>query len=418
MVTVIGLGFVGLTTGLGFAHKGIKVYGVDISESKINKIKSGKIPFFEPGLEEVLAKEIGHNFIPTSDLKEAINNSEVVFFCVGTPSDDNGKADLNQIYQSIENTLKVVEKGKFKLLVIKSTIPPSTTSEKIKPFIENLGFKTGIDIGLANNPEFLREGYAWDDFIRPDRIVIGTEDEKSFTMLSDLYKHFESPLHNVSYNTGEYIKYLSNTLLATMISFANEQSMIAHSIGNIDIARAFKILHNDKRWYGSPAPMTSYVYPGCGFGGYCLPKDTQALIAKSAENNYHSAILESVINVNNQVKKFHVDRITSQINQSEPIGILGLSFKPNSDDVRDSPAYSIISDLFQRGYSNIYAYDPIANDEFDKAYKLPIKYLDSVKAVAEKSNHLIILTGWDEFKKEKQYYSDKKVFDLRYIIES
>lgn len=187
MITVIGLGFVGLTTGLGFAKKGFKVYGVDVAQPKVDLIKSGKVPFYEPHLEEALRETTGKTFFPTTDLAEAIANSELVFFCVGTPSDDEGRADLGQINSALTNVLSHVKKGDFKALVIKSTVPPSTTKEKVKPFIEKMGFEVGKDVGLANNPEFLREGYAWDDFVNPDRIVIGSEDEKTRAILEKVY---------------------------------------------------------------------------------------------------------------------------------------------------------------------------------------------------------------------------------------
>jgi UDPglucose 6-dehydrogenase len=364
----------------------------------------------------VLAKQMGTNFIPSTNLKEALENSEIVFYCVGTPMGDDGAADLGYLYKAIEDTLKHVDKNKFKVLVIKSTIPPSTTKEKIKPFIEKAGFKIGQDVGLANNPEFLREGYAWDDFINPDRIVIGTEDEKSYTLLKKVYSHFNSPLHNVSYNTGEYIKYLSNTLLSTLISFANEQSMIAHSVGDINIAESFKILHQDKRWSGTPAAMTSYVYPGCGFGGYCLPKDTNALVALAAQKGYTAGVLQNVLNVNNNIKDFHIERILKSVPKTEKIGVLGLSFKPNSDDVRDTPANSIISKLLEKGYKDILAYDPIANTHFDKLYKLPIQYAERMENVVNASNTIVILTGWSEFKEKKELLAGKNVFDLRYVL--
>ncbi len=415
MIAVLGLGFVGLTTGLGFAHKGLKVYGVDLNEERLNMIKKGEIPFYEPGLPEVLKEQNGKNFIPTNDIKEALKNSEIVFLCVGTPQGSDGSADLTQIYGAVESVLKNKAQGKFVTLVVKSTIPPSTTKEKIKTHIEKLGFKVGQDVGLANNPEFLREGYSWDDFINPDRIVLGVEDEKSSKMLNEIYKGFDAPVHNVSYNTGEYIKYLSNTLLSTLISFANEQSMIAHSVGDINISSAFRILHQDKRWTGSPAGMTSYVYPGCGYGGYCLPKDTSALVSQAAQKGYKAAVLENVINVNNQIKDFHIKRITDSVSKDEKIGILGLSFKPNSDDVRDTPAAHIISKLLAAGFKNIIAYDPLAIHEFKTAYKFDITYAKDLKEVLDATQTVVILTGWSEFKEKGNDIKKKKVFDLRYI---
>ena len=277
MITVVGLGFVGLTTALGFSQKNFQVYGYDVDRYRIALIKKCQIPFYEPHLGKACESYLGNNFIISDSLQEAVSKSEVIFICVGTPNGEEESTDLTYLYNAIEETLKGFDKDDYKVLVIKSTIPPSTTQDKIKPFVEKFGFSVGKDIGLANNPEFLREGYAWDDFVYPDRIVIGVEDEKTIGILNHYYKPFAAPIHKVSLNTGEFIKYLSNTLLSSLISYSNEMSMVANNIGGIDIPKAFKILHEDKRWFGKPAKMTSYVYPGCGFGGYCLPKDTMAI---------------------------------------------------------------------------------------------------------------------------------------------
>ena len=416
MITVIGLGFVGLTTGLGFAKKGFKVYGVDVAQGKVDLIKSGKVPFYEPHLEEALKETTGKTFFPTTDLSEAIANSELVFFCVGTPSDDEGRADLGQINGALTSVLSHVRKGDFKALVIKSTVPPSTTKEKVKPFIEKEGFEVGKDVGLANNPEFLREGYAWDDFVNPDRIVIGAEDERTRAILEKVYAPFGRPFYSVSWNTGEYIKYLSNTLLATLISYANEQSMLAYAVGDIDISKAFKILHQDKRWSGSPAGMTSYVYPGCGFGGYCLPKDTAALNALAAQKGYQSGILQNVINVNAQVKAFYLDRIMTACKKDENITVLGLAFKAESDDVRDTPAWYFINGLMEAGYKNIKAYDPLANHAYDLLYKQPLQYSKTMEEAIDNTEKVVVVTAWKEFKEKSDLLKDKVVFDLRYAL--
>lgn len=418
MITVIGLGFVGLTTGLGFSNKGYKVFGFDIDKKKINCIKNNRIPFFEPYLEEELKKNINKNFIIIDDLKQGVSNSKVIFYCVGTPCNNDGSTDLSYIFSALKSTLKIIQNEKdYKVLVIKSTIPPSTTKEKIKVFIENSGFKVGEDIGLTNNPEFLREGYAWYDFINPDRIVIGTEDKKSGDILEDIYKPFNAPIFKVSFNTAEFIKYLSNTLLSTLISFSNEMSIIAYTIGDINVQESFKILHLDKRWNGNPAHMTSYVYPGCGFGGYCLPKDTKALLVQSSDKGYSPYILKSVLETNKKIKKYLIDKVIRIINKDEYIGILGLSFKPNSDDVRETPAKDIIKMLLDKGYNNIIAYDPIAVENFRKEYNFPIEYSNTLIDVVKKSAYLIILTAWKEFKNNKDLIYKKNVWDFRYFME-
>ncbi len=416
MITVIGLGFVGLTTALGFSEKGLKVYGFDINKKKVNLIQNKKIPFFEKGLDEVLDKNLNNNFILTSSIEEAVKNSKVIIMCVGTPSDDNGRADLKYIKSALASILKATDKSDKKIVITKSTIPPSTTRNEIIPFIENMGFKTGEDVFVANNPEFLREGHAWDDFINPDRIVIGTDDEYTKKVMREIYSKFNVPIHFVTLNTGEFIKYLSNTFLSTLISYANEMSMIADSIGGIDIKSAFKIFHEDKRWFGNPANMQSYAYPGCGFGGYCLPKDTQALVQKAKEYNYDAKILNSVLMVNSEIKPHWIDKIKKTVSTDKNITVLGLSFKPESDDIRQTPALEIIKLLLEAGYKNIIAYDPIANDLFDKTYNLPIKYSKSLNEAVNASDTVVIATGWKEFKENKNIFSKKNIFDLRYIL--
>jgi len=416
MITVIGLGFVGLTTSLGFAEKGNKVYGFDINKEKTELISNKKLPFYEAGLQEVLEKHLGKNFILSDSLEEAVEASNVIIMCVGTPSDELGRADLKYIKSALDTILSCIKKEDKKIIITKSTIPPSTTAKEIIPYIENKGFKVGKDIFVANNPEFLREGHAWDDFINPDRIVIGTNDEYTKNIMSEIYKNFNVPIHFVTLNTGEFIKYLSNTFLSTLISYSNEMSMIADSIGGIDIKSAFKIFHEDKRWFGNPANMQTYAYPGCGFGGYCLPKDTQALVQKAHEYNYESKILKSVLKVNNEIKPHWIDKITNGAKKEEYITVLGLSFKPESDDVRQTPAFDIIKLLSDRGFKNIIAYDPLANDVFDKVYKLPVKYAKNLEDAVKPSSTIVITTGWKEFIENKNLFANKNVYDLRYVL--
>ncbi|MET3193604.1 nucleotide sugar dehydrogenase [Bacillus sp. OAE603] len=415
MITVIGLGFVGLTTALGFSEKGYHVYGFDIDQKKKDQLRNGKIPFYEPNLNEKLNEHLNKGFTITDDLQEAVINSEVIFLCVGTPSKTDGSADLGYILEAIKNVAGYIKKPEFKVLVIKSTIPPSTTSERIKPYLEILGFKVGVEIGLTNNPEFLREGYAWDDFMNPDRIVIGQDDDKSGRIVETIYQTFNAPIYRVSLNTAEFIKYLSNTMLATLISFANEQSLIARSIGNIDIKKAFQVLHLDRRWSGAPANMTSYVFPGCGFGGYCLPKDTMALVSQALKNSYTPELLTSTLKVNEAIKEFVVSDVERIVEKNENIGILGLAFKPNSNDIRDTPAKAIIQGLLQKGYKNIIAYDPMANEEFKEVYGFPIQYSPNLSSLLSMVNHVVILTAWDEFIKNEESIKKKNVFDYRFI---
>ncbi len=416
MITVAGLGFVGLTTALGLAEKGNIVYGFDVDNNKLQTIKNKKLPFFEAGMQEILEKHVNNNFKITQTLEDAVQNSKIIILCVGTPSDETGKADLKYIKSALDTILSSIKKDDKKIIVTKSTIPPSTTQKEIIPYIESKGFKTGVDIFVANNPEFLREGHAWDDFINPDRIVIGSNDDYAKEVMYQIYKTFEVPVHFVSLNTGEFIKYLSNTFLATLISYSNEMSIIADKIGEIDIKTAFKIFHEDKRWYGNPANMQTYAYPGCGFGGYCLPKDTQALVRKSLEFDYNPKILESVLKVNSEIKPHWISKIEKDVPKDSTLTILGLSFKPESDDIRQTPVSEIIRLLFEKGYKKIMAYDPISNDLFKKTYNFEIKYANTFEEAVNYSENIIIATGWKEFIQKKELLKNKNIYDLRYVL--
>ncbi|MBW2974489.1 nucleotide sugar dehydrogenase [Candidatus Woesearchaeota archaeon] len=414
MITVIGLGFVGLTTALGFSEKGFKVYGYDIDNNKAGRLRRGEVFFHEPHLEGMLKRNLNNTFFIADDLKDAIRDSKAVFFCVGTPSKADGSCDTDYLLKAIGGTLVHVDS--FKVFVVKSTVPPTTTAEQIKRSIEEKGYIIGKDVGLANNPEFLREGHSWEDFINPDRIVLGVEDGKSAEVLEEIYKPFNCPIHKVSYNTGEFVKYLSNTLLATLISFSNDMSMAAYKIGGIDISNAFKILHQDKRFSGNPANISSYVYPGCGFGGYCLPKDTSAICSLSAKKGHEVRILESALWINRRIRGFLIGQIRKGIGKNETIGVLGLSFKPDSDDVRDSPAKEIIPMLEPITENRIIAYDPLAMEPFKSSYGLDIEYAAGFEELVERSDHIIILTAWKEFKDKKKLFKGKKVYDFRYCL--
>ena len=395
VVSIFGLGFVGLTTAVGFAEKGIEVYGIDIDKERTEIIRNLNKTFFLP-----------------EDVESAIRKSDCIFYCVGTPYGEGGQADLTYLYSAIEETLKFIDNDKFRVLVTKSTIPPSTTKDKIIPFVESKGVKVGKCIGIANNPEFLREGHCWDDFMNADRIIVGVEDIHSEKILRNLYSRFAIPFFAVSMNTGEFIKYLSNTILATLISYSNEMSIVADIVGDIDISDAFNILHMDKRWGG--CSMTSYLYPGCGYGGYCLPKDTNAIYSLVKSMGYDAGILGNVIAVNEKMPTFITRRITKSLSKKSKIGILGLSFKPNSDDVRDTPAAKVIKQLLQEGYMNILVYDPIAMDEFKKNYKLEVTY-SQIDTILKEADILVILTAWDEFRKLSEL-TDKKIIDCRYML--
>ena len=417
VITVFGLGFVGLTTALGFSEYGHTVYGVEIDMRRLSVIQSGKLPFLEPGLDTALERHLNHNFHPvsTDSLKEAILQSDCVYYCVGTPYGKDGQADLTYLLEAIDQTLNVVDDTRFRVLVTKSTIPPSTSIGKIIPFLEEKGITVGDNYGVANNPEFLREGHCWTDFMNADRIVLGVSDDKSENILRNIYDGQTVPVYCVSLNTGEFIKYLSNTLPATLISYSNEMSVIADAIGDIDIATAFRILHLDKRWGG--CSMSSYAYPGCGYGGYCLPKDTNALYAVAKTAGFDAKILKNVIITNDRMPEFITNRIMKVIGDKKNIriAILGLSFKPESDDVRDTPSAKIIAQLLKEGYHNIYAYDPVANEEFSSHYDLDIIYYSEYEKIVTASDVFVIATAWDEFR-DIRIRTEKPIIDCRFML--
>lgn len=434
-VTVFGLGFVGLTTALGFAETGCKVFGVDVDKERKEILRSGTIPFHEPLMDEVLQKHLGQSFFVTDDISEAVTESSYVFYCVGTPYGADGSADLTYLFSAIDSTLEAIQDEKFRVLVTKSTIPPSTTAEKILPYIKEKITNTSAkeeSLGIANNPEFLREGRCWEDFMEADRIVLGVNDEKSKELLIRLYEPMGIPIKCVSHSTGEFIKYLSNTLLATLISYSNEMAQAADAFGGIETAEAFRILHMDKRW--NHCNMTSYVYPGCGYGGYCLPKDTSAFYAQAKEKGFEAQILKQVIQTNTDRPVRIAEKIAgcleSVMRDRQPekadgekqpgrtgvIGILGLSFKPGSDDVRDTPAVKIIQALELLGCGNIIGYDPIAAEEFKRRYPdVNIDYAGSLQEIYEKSDVLAIVTAWEEFRKVPGM-GGKEIVDCRYML--
>lgn len=431
-ITVFGLGFVGLTTSLGFAEYGHTVYGIEMNPERLSTIQRGRLPFLEPELDEALNRHLGKRFHPIGidssnsqqSFADIIRQSDCIYYCVGTPYGTDGQADLSHLFGAIDQTLAAHRSTltshfsllTYQVLVVKSTIPPSTTSQKIIPYLQAKGINVGKDLGVANNPEFLREGHCWDDFIHADRIVLGVSDQHSADILRKLYSTASAPIHCVSLNTGEFIKYLSNTLLATLISYSNEMSLVADTIGGIDVATAFRILHEDKRWGG--ATMSSYVYPGCGYGGYCLPKDTNALYAVANSAGFDAQILKNVIKTNDDMPAHIAQKVARAVgaDKQRVIGILGLSFKPGSDDVRDTPAAKIVSHLRMLGYTHIIAYDPVANEEFKRYYgSLAIDYVDSYATIITQADVFVITTAWPQFADIRQL-TEKPVVDCRYML--
>ncbi|KAA8746134.1 UDP-glucose dehydrogenase family protein [Paenibacillus sp. UASWS1643] len=418
VIAVIGLGFVGLAAALGFTEKGYKVYAFDIDERKRTSLQQGKIPFYEPDMEEALSTHLNLDFDICESMEEAIFEADLIFICVGTPYEEEKGLDMSSLISVIHDISRLMNCNDFKGIVVKSTIPPGTMRSTLKPLLESHGLEVGRDVGLAYNPEFLREGSAWEDFLKPDRIIIGEVDSRTARLIEQVYSPFESPCVRVSPETAEYLKYASNALLATLISFANEQAMIAESIGDIDIPQMFNLLHMDKRWSGSPAGMSNYVYPGCGFGGYCLPKDTLALTHTAIQYGHKAKLLEAVMELNQDIADFTAEQIIGLLkHRDEQIGILGLSFKPGSDDVRNSPAARIIQLLLDEGCTNLTAYDPIAMSTFRNHYDFPIRMMNSLNEITVGSDICVIVTAWPEFQSLAYNTSVIQIVDARYMLD-
>lgn len=413
-VTVFGLGFVGLTAALGLAHLGHKVYGIEADSCRLEALRAGMLPFHEPSMEEELSTQLAQGrFILGASVERSVEDSEIIFYCVGTPYGEDGAADLTALFGAITQTLAAVQDGSFRVLVTKSTIPPSTTERRILPFVME-HYPQGANLCVANNPEFLREGYCWQDFMEADRIVIGCADPVGCERLRKLYEPLGAPVFCVSPTTGEFIKYLSNTLLATLISYSNEMAQAAEAIGGIETAQAFHILHMDKRW--KTGGIASYAYPGCGYGGYCLPKDTCAFRAQARSYGFEPAILNAVIETNERRPEEIAKWIALGLDKEQSIGIAGLAFKPGSDDVRESPARWIIRLLREMGFSKILVYDPIAMEQFRRsAPELDLIYCAGLEELRARSKRIAITTAWPEFSALAQWPGGQ-VIDCRYML--
>ncbi|WP_175060114.1 UDP-glucose/GDP-mannose dehydrogenase family protein [Thermococcus sp. 2319x1] len=410
-VSVVGSGYVGLVTGMGFVKLGNEVIFVDIDYKKIHAINNAQPPIYEEGLEELMKKFKG-KYHATDDYREAILNSEVTFIAVGTPSREDGSIDLTYVKQASREIGKALkEKKDYHVIVVKSTVLPGTTEEVVKPLLEEYsGKKAFKDFGLAMNPEFLREGVALKDFLNPDRIVIGVQDEKTKKVLEELYRPINAPKLITNIKTAEMIKYASNAFLAAKISFANEIGNICKKLG-IDSWKVFEGVGLDHRI--SP----HFFRTGIGWGGSCFPKDTRALIKKAEELGEDPMILKAVVEVNERQPLKLIELLKKHVPElrGKTIGVLGLAFKPDTDDVRETRAYIVIKALLEEGASVI-AYDPKAMENFRKFYPDVggrVEYASSGEEVLERTEVLLIVTEWKEF--EELDYSGKIVIDGRRI---
>jgi len=392
-IAILGMGYVGLTSGMALAKHGLKSICTTTTPSKAENLNRGIPPFYEPQLEELVKEEVDRGMLSGSiDNVAAVRESDVTFICVGTPSRKDGSADLSavaSVAKDIGVALKEIDK--YHLVVAKSTIPPRTTDGLILPIIEEYSGKAvGVDFGLCMNPEFLRQGSAVHDSLNPDRIVIGQYDKKSGDALERLYSDHDCVKIRCDIKAAELIKYAANSLLATKISFANEFSRICERF-NVDVYEVMKGVGLDFRI------NPRFLDAGVGFGGSCFPKDVNAIVALAKENDVETPLLDSVLYTNDIQPVHFVDLVESAVGglEGKVVAFLGLSFKPNTGDVRETRALPIIEKLHEKG-ARIRAYDPKAIENFKRITDLPIDYFDEVEEVLSEADFVVVQSDWGE----------------------
>lgn len=408
-VAVIGIGYVGLVTATCLANLGNKVIGIDIDKKRVKNLKNGIIPIYEPGLEELVKNNYEAGRLSyTTNLTQAVKKSDIIFIAVGTPPREDGSADLQYVLDAAGQIAKAM--NGYKVIINKSTVPIGTgkmVENEIKKYYKG-------DFDVVSNPEFLREGSAVFDFLNPDRVVVGHASKKSKDMLKKLYKPLNTTILFTDIKTAEMIKYASNSMLATQISFINSIANICKKVGaNVeDVSAGMKL---DKR-----IGKYSFLSAGAGYGGSCFPKDVKALIQIARKNDYHFKILEEVENVN----RFQREGITNEVlkmlkkPKGKKVAIWGLAFKPNTDDMREAPSVDIIQTLQSQGVK-IQAFDPVAQDNARTMLK-NIKYFRDSKKVLVGCDLLLVMTDWDEFKEIdikiiKKKLKNPVIFDARNI---
>ena len=414
-IAIIGTGYVGLVTGVGMAEFGNKVICADVDKAKIDNLNSGILPIYEPGLEEIIKRNKKHNRLSfSSNIKDSILKSDVIVIAVGTPEGENGQADMSFVYsvaKKISNNI-----NDYKLIVTKSTVPIGSGKQIVDIINEKVNDRKLFD--YVSNPEFLREGSALKDFLWPDRVIIGTDSEKAYEIMRNVYRPLyinKNPITHTSIETAEMIKYASNSFLALKISYINEIANLCEAVG-ADVHKVANAMGQDGRI------SDKFLHPGPGFGGSCFPKDLESLLSISEINNVKMKTVEAAIAANNNQKKRMVEKLISlfkgDINKKK-IAILGLSFKANTNDVRESSSINMINSLLIKGVS-INAYDPIANNEMSKTIR-NINYFDSLYDAVIEVDGVVIMTEWNEFrsldlKKIKSNMSGNIFLDTRNII--
>ncbi|MDO8511629.1 MAG: UDP-glucose/GDP-mannose dehydrogenase family protein [Nanoarchaeota archaeon] len=416
-ITVFGVGYVGLTTGACLANLGHTVLCVDVDENKINSLKAGKVPFHEPGLQELMNQNVkkGKLSFGTS-AEEGVKFGEVIFNCVGTPSMADGSANLEYVY-AVAKTVGEHIDG-YKIIVNKSTVPPGTARKTAE--IISTHNQQGFAFDVVSNPEFLREGNAIRAFNYPDKIVVGTSSEKALTIMRKVYSgrmRTYLPMVETDWETAELIKYANNSFLATKISFINEIANICDRTG-ADVKIVSMALGLDYRI--SPR----FLNPGVGYGGSCFPKDVKALIQTAHEKGYSAKLLEEVDALNERQKRLLVTKVKERFNdevRGKTFGVLGLSFKPKTNDMREAPSINIIHELLAQG-AILKVYDPCAIEDAKRIFADKVSYCSSVEEAARGSSAVILVTEWDEFRGVNfselgKVMKEKIIFDGRNIYE-
>jgi UDPglucose 6-dehydrogenase len=414
-ISVIGTGYVGLVTGACFAEFGVDVTCADVDEAKISRLQRGVVPIYEPGLEHLVSKNVQAGRLRfTTDIREAVQQALVIFLAVGTPPLPDGSPDLSFV-ESAACSIADHMNG-YKVVVTKSTVPIGT-GEHLRTLISERQ-KTKINFGVVSNPEFLREGAAINDFMRPDRVVIGSRDEEAIAIMKDLYRPLyliEAPFVITSLEAAELTKYAANAFLATKISFINEIANLCERIG-CDVHDVARAIGMDKR-IGS-----KFLHPGPGFGGSCFPKDTRALSSVARKFDTESLIVDAVIEVNHRQRQEMLKKISNLVGKFEgkTVAVLGLAFKPETDDMREAPSIDIIRNLVEQG-AKVKAYDPVAKTEAMKV--LPdIMYADDEYAAVADADALVFVTEWNQFRaldmtRIRDLMKSPKIADLRNIYD-
>ena len=424
-IAVVGTGYVGLVTGTCFAETGNDVICVDIDKSKIDKLSSGQITIYEPGLEKLFLRNQKEGRLHfTTMLEEGVKDAAIIFLALPTPPGEDGSADLKYILGVAQALGSIIKKDDYKIIIDKSTVPVGT-ADKVKATLINNGADEK-SFAVVSNPEFLREGVAVEDFMKPDRVIIGSENEKAKKILLDLYAPFVrqgNPIIFMDEKSAELTKYAANAFLATKITFMNEIAQLCERLGaDVDMVR--KGIGSDER-IGK-----RFLFPGIGYGGSCFPKDVQALVQSSTEINYDFKILNAVMEVNEKQKLHLLPKIKNYFKndcKGKKIALWGLAFKPNTDDIREAPALYIIEELLKEG-AQINVYDPEAMNNVKAIFGNRITFSDRQYDTLIDADVLIIATEWSEFRtpnfdkiiallKNKVIFDGRNLFDLKHMEE-